>query len=312
MTNQAKVPQDSLIEEIKALVKSVNDLESLFNQQRRALKERGVDIPVGAQLGLQELRNNLEKLAKSSEESQIELQRLRALSRTAELVNSTLDLDVVLNEVIDSVIQLTKAERGYLMLLNPENGAMEFRVARNVEQRSMAEDEFIVSKSVVAQVAQKGTPILTTNAAEDARFSATESVMGFVLRSILCVPLIRKGQVVGVVYADNRMRQGVFGDKELKLLQAFAEQAAIAIDNARQFGNVKADLVKAQREVEELRIQIDQKRLEQQVSQITDSGFFQNLQARARTLRDPSTMSSTPDEQEKSPGDQPNPGTISD
>ncbi len=209
-------------------------------------------------------------------------------------------------------MKLTKAERGYLMLLNPENGAMEFRVARNVEQRSMAEDEFIVSKSVVAQVAQKGTPILTTNAAEDARFSATESVMGFVLRSILCVPLIRKGQVVGVVYADNRMRQGVFGDKELKLLQAFAEQAAIAIDNARQFGNVKADLVKAQREVEELRIQIDQKRLEQQVSQITDSGFFQNLQARARTLRDPSTMSSTPDEQEKSPGDQPNPGTISD
>ncbi len=88
MTNQAKVPQDSLIEEIKALVKSVNDLESLFNQQRRALKERGVDIPVGAQLGLQELRNNLEKLAKSSEESQIELQRLRALSRTAELVNA--------------------------------------------------------------------------------------------------------------------------------------------------------------------------------------------------------------------------------
>jgi adenylate cyclase len=296
MTDKDNLPPSTL-DEINHLIKSVIDLEALFSQQRKALREQGANLPIGTQLGLQQLRMNLEGLAKSSEESQVELQRLRALSRTAELVNSSLDLDYVLNEVIDTAIQLTKAERGYLMLINPETDSLEFRVARNIEQRSMAEDEFIVSRSIAARVAKEASPIVTTNAAEDARFAGQQSIVGFTLRSILCVPLVRKGQVVGVVYADNRMRQGVFGDKELKLLRSFADQAAIAIENARQFGYVKADLEKAQREVQELRIQIDQKRLSQEVDRITDSGFFQELQAKVRTMRD--GVSGQPDHQEE-------------
>lgn len=282
---------------IQNLIKLVNDLEALLNQQRKALREQGATLPIGALLGVQQLRTNLDTLSKTSEESQIELQRLRALSRTSELVNSSLDLDFVLNEVIDTVVQLTKAERGYLMLINPQTSELEFRVARNFEQRSMTEDESIVSRSIVARVAKDGTPIVTTNAAEDTRFSGQQSIVGLVLRSILCVPLVRKGQVIGVIYADNRMRQGVFGDKELKLLQAFADQAAIAIENARLFGYVKADLERAQREVQELRIQIDQKRLAQEVDQITDSGFFQELQTKLRNMRDDATPPSNKDEQ---------------
>ena len=62
--------------------------------------------------------------------------RLRSLSDTAELINSTLDLDDVLNAVMDTVIRLTGAERGYLMLRNEETKELEFTVARNIEHRA--------------------------------------------------------------------------------------------------------------------------------------------------------------------------------
>jgi adenylate cyclase len=289
MTDNVNPPQDAMSEVTKTLIKVVNDLEELLNQQRKALRDKGVTLPIGVMLGVQQLRTNIDALAKSGDDREVELQRLRALSRTSELVNSSLDLDLVLNDVIDTVVRLTKAERGYLMLINPETNELEFRVARNLEQRTMTEDESIISRSIIARVVKDAAPIVTTNAAEDTRFAGQQSIVGLVLRSILCVPLIRKGQVIGVIYADNRLRQGLFTDQELKLLQAFAGQAAIAIENARLFGHVKADLEKAQREVQELRIQIDAKRLEREVGQITDSGFFQDLQAKLRTIRGSTT-----------------------
>src|SRR5205814_9881978 len=117
------------------------------------------------------------------EESFTELQRLRALGDTTELINSTLDLSDVLNAVMDTVIDLTGAERGYLMLRNPQTKQMEFRVARKVEQRNLKEDEFIVSTSIVAEVAQTGLPVVATNAARDPRIGKLESVMVNSLRS---------------------------------------------------------------------------------------------------------------------------------
>ncbi|MBN2302949.1 MAG: GAF domain-containing protein, partial [Anaerolineae bacterium] len=102
--------------------------------------------------------------------------------------------------------------------------------------------DFIISRTIVDDVAQTGDPVLTTNAQADERYSAQESVVLHALRSILCVPLTLKGQVTGVVYSDNRIKDGLFGEKELLLLVNFANQAAIAIENARLFERVQTAL----------------------------------------------------------------------
>jgi adenylate cyclase len=94
----------------------------------------------------------------------------------------------------------------------------------------------------VQQVATDAKAIATTNAQADPRFAAQESVVAYSLRSILCVPLIVRDRVTGVIYADNRIRTGLFGDKERDLLAAFATQAALAIENARLFDRVKQQL----------------------------------------------------------------------
>ena len=83
---------------------------------------------------------------------------------------------------------------------------------------------------------------VTTNAQEDHRFVGQESIVAFNLRSILCVPLKVKNDLIGVIYADNRIRAGIFADSERNLLVAFANQAAVAIENARLFSSLKNTL----------------------------------------------------------------------
>jgi putative nucleotidyltransferase with HDIG domain len=87
----------------------------------------------------------------------------------------------------------------------------------------------------VRKVAESGEPILTTNAQQDPRFEGQVSVTAYQLRSILCAPLTLKNELIGVLYVDNRAHAGIFQEKDLQLFAAFADQAAVAIDNAQLF-----------------------------------------------------------------------------
>jgi adenylate cyclase len=182
---------------------------------------------------LNRLRSDMDALEK-------EHTQLRALSEVGAVINSTLDLSEVLNRVMDKVIEITGAERGYLVLRDEETGKLEFMVARNLDRETLNQQSFQVSRTIVNRVAETGEPVVTTNAQADPRFQAQESVVSYSLRSILCVPLRVKGQVIGVMYADNRIKSGLFGERELNLLTAFANQAAVAIDNARLFERVSS------------------------------------------------------------------------
>jgi len=182
--------------------------------------------------------NSLAQLSTDMAAVEKEHDQLRALSKVGAVINSTLDPSEVLNRVIDEVIEITGAERGYLVLRDEETGQLEFTVARNLDRETLNQQSFRVSRTIVTHVAETGEPVVTTNAQADPRFQAQESVVSYSLRSILCVPLRRRGRVIGVMYADNRIRSGLFGDRELNVLAAFANQAAVAIANARLFESV--------------------------------------------------------------------------
>jgi PAS domain S-box-containing protein len=143
---------------------------------------------------------------------------------------------------MDRIIELTGAERGFLMLHDEDSGELEVKVARNVDRETIRSTSFQVSRTVVDQVAREGMPVVTTNAQTDPRFAAQESIVAYSLRSILCVPLRVRDRVTGVMYADNRIKTGLFSDRDRDMLAAFANQAALAIENARLFENVKRNL----------------------------------------------------------------------
>jgi PAS domain S-box-containing protein len=249
--------------EINALQTSLNSFADALERQQKILIRLSKRIPVGKdqtlqdtlastlavasiieQLGqlLPQLDASLRDLDQGLAIHLREHENLTALYNVSQIVNSTLDLSEVLNLTIDLIIQVTGAERGFLMLIDEKSGELTFRVARNMDRETIAGSSFEISRSIVNKVAQEGDPILTTNAQSDPRFSAQASVVSYSLRSILCVPLRVKGKITGVIYADNRIKTGLFSEGDRRLLTAIADQAAVAIENARLFEDVKSSL----------------------------------------------------------------------
>lgn len=160
--------------------------------------------------------------------------RLSLLYHLSQQFNSSLDLDEVLNRVMDEVISAVKAERGFVMLKD-NNEKLTFRVARGMDQQTIEDPEFQVSRSVIDKVASEGKPILTSDAQSDLRFNMRQSVMSMGLRAILCAPLKIKDKLTGVIYVDNRLHAGIFTPADMELLSYIASSAAIAIENARLY-----------------------------------------------------------------------------
>jgi sigma-B regulation protein RsbU (phosphoserine phosphatase) len=163
--------------------------------------------------------------------SQAKPGRLETLYRVSQAIGSTLDLDSVLNAVIDQVVGVTRAERGFLML--GDSRGLDFRVARGIDQKTIEAPEFEVSRRVIERVAQTGQGVMTSDAQTEEWLAESTSVASLKLRSIMCVPLLVQGRRIGLVYVDNRMQAGMFGKDDLELLQAVASTAAVAIENAR-------------------------------------------------------------------------------
>lgn len=180
--------------------------------------------------------------------NELERRNLKALAEIGQVVNSSLDLTTVLNEVMDTIIRLTGAERAFLMHRD-DRGNLETLAARNWERATVERADQEISRTLIERVISRGEAVLTTNAQADPRFGRQDSVVAYNLRSILCVPLKVKGSLTGVIYAENRAREGLFSDRERNLLSAFADQAAVALENARLFASVRQTLA----EVNELK-----------------------------------------------------------
>ncbi|WP_119071820.1 PP2C family protein-serine/threonine phosphatase [Aggregatilinea lenta] len=161
-------------------------------------------------------------------------QHLSTLYEITRTLNSSLDLDEVLENVMERVIDVTGAERGFLMLCDADRDQLEFKVARGMDRSEIESPEFQVSYTIVRQVARDHVPLLTDNAQYDTRLGG-QSIIVLGLRSILCVPMAVKGRLIGLVYVDNRLQTGLFNEDHLALLAAFADQAAAAIENARLY-----------------------------------------------------------------------------
>jgi transcriptional regulator with GAF, ATPase, and Fis domain len=288
MTDQAEradKPTTTMIDVVTRLRGNVDNLESTLEQLLTALRKRGVQPNIDITAIVRAVRRDVDAVGQTVAQSSTRALQFQELVRTLSLINSSLELGKVLEEVMDTVVRLTGAERGYLMLLDRNTGELEVRTARNWDRETLTEGESIFSRGIVNAAITSKETILTTNAQDDPRFQGMQSVMNNSLRSIVCVPLSLRGQVVGVLYADNQIGKGVFNPESLPTLGAFANQAAIAIENAQAFGRVKAELAKAEEEVRELRIMIDEGKRETQIKEITNTEYFKELEAMVKTMR---------------------------
>ncbi len=178
--------------------------------------------------------------------------RFEALYLVGRMLGTSLDEQTVLDQVMDAVIQLTGAERGFLMLRD-DDGELQPKVARNLDQQTLGSDHFRYSRTIANLVLDSGEAILTTNAAEDSRFAGQVSIISQALRSIMAVPLWARGNIMGIAYVENRIVAGLFSEDDLNTLEALAGQAAIAIDNAILFSETDEQLAARVEELRQLR-----------------------------------------------------------
>lgn len=238
-TARMKAQRQSAQEQIRELTQRANDTLELLRSQRDVLRQRGMNLPGNSLDTLKALKNGVDKLSNVVANVLLELKQLRELVNTSSIINSSLDTGDVLNQVMDTVVRITGAERGYIALINRETGQMDYPVRRGIDREQMEKGDLVVSSSIVNEVATTGEGLLTENASKDNRFQGHQSVIGFQLRSILAVPLKVRDDVIGVVYCDNRIIDGLFKASDLNLLKAFANQAAVAIENARLFESLQ-------------------------------------------------------------------------
>ncbi|MFO1464079.1 MAG: sigma 54-interacting transcriptional regulator [bacterium] len=153
------------------------------------------------------------------------------LLQLTRFINAETNLDFVLKSALQYALELSGAERGLILLLD-EREALEVRASINTAVNANLTD---ISTKVAEQALRSGEIVESDDASQDGRFNEYQSVMILRLRSILCLPIHSRNKTVGVLYLDHRYRPGAFHKDRYPLLQAFCDQAGIAIENAKLF-----------------------------------------------------------------------------
>ncbi|MFK8004704.1 MAG: sigma 54-interacting transcriptional regulator [Polyangiales bacterium] len=173
---------------------------------------------------------------------------LRRILEINKKLNSSLKTPRLLEHALDAAIELSRAERGFVLI-----GGASVRVAtaRNMDRDRLRQPAMRFSRSIAEAVLESSQPVLTTNARQDPRFGETRSVHAMGLQSVACVPIESPRGVLGALYVDHRFLPGHFDERSLELLLALADQVALALDASQLRGELEAKALRLEREAAE-------------------------------------------------------------
>lgn len=197
----------------------MKSLKELFSRG----KEQGTDTT---------LRTNLMHIEKEIEN----LSRLVDINR---IINATLDIRQLLTVIMEIIKEIMHTEASTMLLYDEESRDLVFKVALGEAGESLTEKYRVkIGQGIAGWVAENREYLLVNDVYNDPRFDpAFDKQTGFTTTSILCTPLLFKGKLLGVIQAINPLLRQGFNEKDVKLFQIFADQAALAVQNAIFFQN---------------------------------------------------------------------------
>lgn len=166
-------------------------------------------------------------------------EKLRIANEFHRMVGLERDQKSLLDKILKAAFELLAADNAVIFLLD-ENGEL---VPQAVRHRKQADDEVVVSDTVLKRVMETRQAVLTADAILDSRFAASESIVAQGIRSAMAVPLLTKGSLKGVLFCDTRERTNAFSEKDLKVLSGIASQAAIALENSDLARKIESEAV---------------------------------------------------------------------
>ncbi|MFL5442996.1 MAG: sigma 54-interacting transcriptional regulator [Myxococcales bacterium] len=153
-------------------------------------------------------------------------------------------LDRALIRLLDSIVEVVKADKGFVLTV--ENGTPEILAARNFQQQDIEDAVERLSDSIVRRALDSKQPLIVSDAVHDAQFNASESVVNLKLASVMCVPLVLRGEVSGAVYVGNDRLASLFTARELLLMTSFCSTATLLLEHARSLDELRADKAELQ------------------------------------------------------------------
>ena len=161
------------------------------------------------------------------------------------------DLAALLEGLMDAVIAITNADKGFLVLM--EGSELAVKVARNIKRENIADAVKQLSDSILAKVVRTRKALIISDALHDDEFQSSLSVINLKLSSVMCVPLLERGNLLGVLYVGNDSVVELFDDSRLDVLTIFAAQASLIIRNALLMNELKLDNRLLSERLEQLR-----------------------------------------------------------
>ncbi len=158
--------------------------------------------------------------------------RLPTLYKAAQLLGSVFDLDELFEQILQVIFESVRARRGFILTLSPDTN-------EPVVRASLAKEEGLgglpLSRTLLRRVFDEKNAILTQDAQQDERFSATDSIIGYAIHSAMCAPLCGRQSIVGAIYVDSGAETGPFQNEDLELLTALGRVVGVAVENARLY-----------------------------------------------------------------------------
>ncbi|HZS37087.1 MAG TPA: sigma 54-interacting transcriptional regulator [Polyangia bacterium] len=163
----------------------------------------------------------------------------KRLHQFSERLLANYDLGELLESLMDAVIDITNADKGFLILL--EGNELRVKVARNLKRENLADALEQLSDSIVDKVVKTKKAVIVSDALHDDEFGSAMSVMSLKLSSVMCVPLQERGNLLGCLYVGNNSVAQLFDESHLDGLTIFAAQASLIIRNALLVNELKLD-----------------------------------------------------------------------
>jgi HD-GYP domain-containing protein (c-di-GMP phosphodiesterase class II) len=165
------------------------------------------------------------------------------LYELSKMLNSNLDTKAVVRGAMEAIVSLVNAEVGSLLLVDKEKKELFFEVALGDSEKTLKEIRLKFGQGIAGWVAQEKQPIIVNDTSKDERFyKKADEKTGFITRNILCVPVLSRNEVIGVMQALNK-KEGGFSKRDLKLLTSLTDQVAIALENASLHEELKQTFV---------------------------------------------------------------------
>ena len=214
--------------------------QSVSDKTRKSRKRKTDSRKVGIGIKTKSLNSEQSTLLKLEKENsrlldELRLSRMRffGLLDACTLLNATLNLDKLLDLIMRIAKEVMYAEASSLMLLDEEKQELKFEVAHGEKGEQVKVIRLKMGEGIAGWVAQTGETLLIPDVSKDPRFyKKADEQTKFTTRCMICAPLKTKEKIIGVVEVINKRDDQIFNEEDVELIEAFANQAAVALENA--------------------------------------------------------------------------------